>query len=145
MKMLVLGLALSALQLAGCAHHQSSPNGHVVLSRPDGARVASVAPTAIPYTEGGPTATAWLPEADAAKLPDGRVISGVMIRTWAEGDGARVQVSGMTTKPGEVATFTTNESELQAVELGSYHLRPKQTAAISELASLGVEPLTLSY
>lgn len=68
-----------------------------------------------------------------------------MIRTWIEGDGARVQVYGLATKPGEAARFTADQSKLQAVELGSYHLRPNQTVAISELASLGVEPLMLSY
>lgn len=52
MRMLVLSLAVSALQLAGCSHHQSPTTNHVVLSRHDGARAASVAPTATPLHTG---------------------------------------------------------------------------------------------
>ena len=143
MRTLVSASVLSIILLAGCAHNRTGSE-FVVLTSQEGVPIASVAVTSVPYTQGGPTATAWL-SSGVGHTTDGRVVSGIMIRTWSESGAARVQVYGMTTKPGVAAAFTTEESQLEPVELGSYLLRHNQSVAIAEMVDLGIKPLFLRY
>jgi hypothetical protein len=144
MRQLFSAIVLSVLFFVGCAHQPSAAGSLVSLNRPDGTRIATVAPMPGPYTQSGPTATAWLNGADA-RLGDGRLVSGIMFRAWLEPAGARVQVYAMTTKPGETERFTTEESALEELEIGSYLLRLNESAAIAEMAPMGVTPLMLRY
>lgn len=143
MRTFVSATVLVAVLFAGCAHGAASHGRYVSLTSADGAPIAGVEPSSLPYTQGGPTATAWLANG-AAHTADGRVVSGIMIRAWSESGAARVQVYGMVTR-GDGARFTTEEAALEPVELGSYRLRPNQSVAITEMANLGVKPLMLSY
>lgn len=137
-------MLLAFVLLAGCAHQTKTSAAFVSITSSDGVSIASVKPASIPYTQGGPTATAWL-AGKGAHLADGRIVSGIMIRSWSESGAARVQVYGLTTRPGAEATFTTDETQLEPVELGSYLLQPNQRVAVAEMASLGAEPLLLRY
>lgn len=143
MKTIVFPWMLLVMLGAGCAHNRTD-SPYVALTSQDGAAIASVLPISAPYLHDGPSATAWLSKGEARTL-DGRVVSGIMIRTWSESGAARVQVYGMVTKPGAEAVFTTDESLLEELPLASYLLRPNQSVAITEMEDFGVKPLRLRY
>jgi hypothetical protein len=141
----IIAVSLFCMALfAGCAHQTAKGAKYVSLISSEGKRIAGVVPTTEPYTHNGPAATAWLPN-QGARMVDGRIVNGIMIRSWSEAGAARVQVYGMLVKAGAPAEFTTDDAQLEPVELGSYLLRPNQTVPIAEMKELGVEPLMLRY
>jgi hypothetical protein len=144
MKAIIAVSVFCVALLAGCAHHAKTGAKYVSLVSAEGTRIAGVVPTTEPYTHNGPAATAWLPN-KGARAADGRIVNGIMIRSWSEAGAARVQVYGMLTRAGVTAEFTTDDAELESVELGSYLVRPNQTVPIAEMKELGVEPLLLRY
>jgi hypothetical protein len=78
----------------------------------------------------------------------GRVVTGLGFISWTEGQGVHVAVYTMVPKPGAPNTFLAGTSEqlasLQAEALVDFSLKLGEVRSLSELKTLGVEPMAVT-
>jgi hypothetical protein len=106
-------------------------------------RATSFVPRDRPYTQGGPSAGFHVAEDAGAHTADGRIISGIEVIGWHEGDAIRVLVFALVPREGEPNRYTTDGKVLARVDAGTYLLIPGHAQALDELSALGVKDASL--
>lgn len=124
--LLVLGISVSAFA-------QAVPRVDIS----DGEFRAGMRPVTTPYATGGP----WAGVPARASKPDATpTVSDFRIRTWVEGDGARVLVFAVTRKAGS-PVGSDDEREIQ---IASVALSSGQSMEITATEKYNARPITLT-
>ena len=114
--------------------HASTGSAAGLLARPE------------PYfSEGGPVAKMYLPSGTNARTRDGRSIVGFEFTAWTEGDATRGQVFALVsaTNASPDIDLRYRADLVRRSEFASYRLRPGESVPITEMQSLGLEPMVV--
>jgi hypothetical protein len=105
---------------------------------------ATLTASAQPYFEGGPVANMYLPSGIDARTRDGRPIVGFAFTAWMEGDATRGQIFALVGASGSPDVDLRYRADLvERTEFASYRLRPGESVPITEMRSLGLEPMVV--
>jgi hypothetical protein len=97
-----------------------------------------------PYFESGPVAKMYLPSGTDARTRDGRPIVGFEFTAWTEGDATRGQVFALVATSGSPNVDVRYRADLvERTEFASYRLRPGESIPITEMRSIGLEPMVV--
>jgi hypothetical protein len=139
-KLTVLGAVLFSV-IADVAAQQPNDITQVFISGTSGWSARLTASTQ-PYFEGGPVANMYLPSGTDARTRDGRPIVGFAFTAWVEGDATRGQIFVLVGASGSPNVDLRYRADLvERTEFASYRLRPGERVPITEMRSLGLEPL----
>jgi hypothetical protein len=106
---------------------------------------AGLTASAQPYFDGGPVAKMYLPSGTNARTRDGRPIVGFEFTAWTEGDTTRGQVFALVGASGSPNVDLRYRADLvERREFASYRLRPGESVPVTEMRSLGLEPMVVS-
>jgi hypothetical protein len=110
----------------------------------DDAFPAALASSAEPYFESGPAAKVYLPSGTEARTRDGRSIVGFEFTAWTEADATRGQVFALVPVSGSPNVDLRYRADLlERTEFASYRLRPGESVPITEMRTVGLEPLVV--
>ncbi|MGH9456174.1 MAG: hypothetical protein ACRD2J_00865 [Thermoanaerobaculia bacterium] len=143
-KLFTISAVLAAALAVGCATYPVEPAYELAVYRPDTTEIGSIEPAATVYTTGGPVVTGYLPTRNATTQDD-QVVSGIVIRSWREADGARVRAYALVPRQGAPNAFTTDATLLAEREIGTYFLAEGDSQRLCEMAAFGVEPFYVAY
>ena len=102
-------------------------------------------PRSAPYTEGGPTVGVYLLDRQNVRTADGEALTGFEFCGWTEGTGIRVRVFALVPKEGEQNIYMPNgdAKNLQRRDFASYLVGPEESQSITEMTTLGIQPMVL--
>lgn len=120
-----------------------------VLIRVAGTQHASQAgsfiPSPVPSIQGGHSASVYLLSGQDVRTTDGLRIIGFSFVGWVEGDATRVQVFALVPRGGAPDVDLRYRPELlDGREFASYRISAGETIAITEMRSLGIDPMMLT-
>jgi hypothetical protein len=124
--LLILGLTVSA-----------SAQSPLRVNITDGESSAGMQPVTMPYATGGP----WAAVPSRPLTPDVTpTVTDFRIRTWVEGDGARVIVFAVTRKPDS----TLNSDDERETQIASVALKDGQSLVIAATETYNARRVTLT-
>lgn len=140
-KLAVLGTVL--LSLTASLSGQQNDILQVFVRASNGLGATLIA-GAQPYFEAGPVAKMYLPSGVDARTRDGRPIVGFEFSAWMEGDTVRGQVFALVGSSGAPNVDLRYRADLvDRDEFASYRLRAGETMPITEMRSVGLEPMVV--
>ena len=139
-QLVIIGIALAFATTTAAA--QQNEVVRVYVRATTGSTAALISSSA-PYTEGGPVAKVYLPSGTDARTRDGGLIVGFDFTAWTAGDETRGQVFALVSSSSAAPDVDLRyRSELlQRREFASYRLRLGESVSITEMRSVGLEPM----
>jgi hypothetical protein len=138
---ILVGAILVALPAVVSAQQSDLVQVSVIASR---TMAATLIASPQPYFAGGPVAKMYLLSESDARTRDGRPIVGFEFTAWTEGDAKRGQVFALVAASGTPNVDLRYRADLvERTEFASYRLRPGESVPITEMRSVGLEPMVV--
>jgi hypothetical protein len=141
--LLLASLAVASVAIGLTAMAQE-PQTWLVIEA-NGQERGGFVPKRAPYTQGGPTVGVYLFDQQNVRMQDGQALTGFEYLGWTEGTDTRVVVYALVPKEGAPNVYMPggDAANLQRRDFATYAVASGQSQAVSEMRSLGIEPMVL--